>query len=154
MLSRRLFQRETNYRVETTKLLGLAEEQISDKIARLKQNLKKKGFRELLVQTHTDFQESQRHVDAIEKDLMELQHQKEQLSPRSLQLGWRKEMRDQGVHLRQNLSASKLDFVLNKSLNLLNLNEAVDKHVREIEDCMVQEECIKYAREEVCTSVC
>jgi hypothetical protein len=149
MMSRRLFQRETNYRVETTKLLGLAEEQIGNKIARLKQNLKKKGYRELLVQTHTDFQESYRHIDSIEKDLMELQHQKEQLSPRSLQLGWRIEMRDQGVHLRQNLSASKLDFVLNKSLNLLNLNEAVEKHVREIEEYLVQEECIKYAREEV-----
>ena len=154
VLGRSLFARETRYRRLQMEILAAEEEYNEEMMTKLRDNLKKRGVKQILNNTITDLHTAFTDIHILESELIESTRQRQQLSPRALQQGWLQEIDKTIINLRSQITETKLNCIFKKQLAVLHIEEAVDRKINEIESFAHRRRAVADAREQVSPVSC
>ena len=149
-ISKRLFNREMQYRLNIIDMLTAEEDLCNEKVQRIMDRVVKLQIKEKVDQSLKKVTESEQEIFMKENSLIEITKQYEQLSPRAIKQGFREELSKRKDELRNALSQLKRKHIFELSREMLNNEGTFEGQVKELEEWASRSKKISRWRLDVC----
>lgn len=148
-LGARIYQREMDYRLDRIMILTSEEEFVQDKIEKSVRRFLRTELKKKVEMRVDEFNNKLEKIHVHQNYLIEIQRQKEILSPRAIQQGWYHDLEESSVKYREELSNLKADCLFNEVDEVSRMNEHLQVKLDEIEEMAQWRDRLARAREMV-----
>lgn len=148
-LGKALYNREIDYRSNVIDQLRNEEDHCCNRILTLSTRLHQSGLRESLDMAAQELERGQDESERLHRGYVELDRQREVLSPRSIKQGWRVELEQQRYNMKCEMTTLKAKVLFDYLPHTLQLEEQLEKRVLEIEHEANVRDCVSAFRETV-----
>ena len=132
-VTRMLNIRENEYRMDNVAQLTADEEWTQERIEKMIRRLLRKDFQGEASSNLKRMLDSQQEIYDLENDVVEMNRQKEILSPRAIVQGYYQEINGNCNNLREKLTEKKIENLFNFTPAVRKVDNIVDTSMREIE---------------------
>jgi len=146
-LTKKLIARELEYRMDSISLLTSEEEYWQEKIAKVVQRLVQKDMRAKAEAASAAYHEGLLDVYNAENDLIEMNRQREILSPRAIVQGYFQELNKNCIDLRTKLTEKKVDVLFKRLMYHHKADTELEHQVKVVVDMAARRDRLVQYRE-------
>jgi hypothetical protein len=148
-LSKALYAREMDYRINAIAVLTSEEEFVQEKLEKMTKRILNRGLRENAEHALKKLHDKLDMIRQKENDLVEITRQREILSPRALRQGWVTEL-DANIHeLRAIITDLKLEEIFTDSTLVHEIDHNLEEKISEIEEMAAYRDRLSHWRDQV-----
>lgn len=148
-LSKALYNREMDYRINVIAVLTSEEEFVQEKLEKMTKRILNRGLRENAEHATKKLHDKMDLIRQKENDLVEITRQREILSPRALRQGWVTEL-DANIHeLRAKVTDLKLEEIFVDSTLMHEIDHNLEEKILEIEKMAAYRDRLSHWRDQV-----